>query len=502
MVPRLRSLATLLALLATLVAHGQKAVRSDLAFARDSVKFTLLQINDVYEITPVGGEGGMAKLATLLNAYKTANPNTFLVLAGDFFSPSALGTAKVDGERLAGKQMVAVLNKVPLTVTTLGNHEFDVSEQQFHQRLAESTFDYVASNVSAAKGNPFPKVAASKIQVISDGVRTVRVGYFGLTIPSNPKPYVQYADVMKTAEAQVRELRPKVDVLVALTHLGYEDDMRLARSFPEIDLIIGGHEHEHHRLEVASLAGVYKADANARTVYVHELAFDPTTRQLGMRHHLARLTADVPEDPAVKAEVDKWVALAFDGFRKDGFEPTAKVANVPIPLDGREATVRNGRSDLTTLIADGMLAAVPGAQAAIFNGGSIRIDDVLLPGELTEYDVIRILPFGGKIVEIQTSGAFLKKVLDQGLANRGQGGYLQWANIAHDAGVWKIAGAPLDLARTYTIAISDFLLTGNETGLGFLKRDAPEVKVVREHSDIRNATIAAFKRAYPPQTAG
>lgn len=497
----LRTLTTIAALVAALAAHSQKAIRSDLAFLGDSIKFNLLQINDVYEITPVGGEGGMAKLATLLNAYKLTNPNTFLVLAGDFFSPSALGTARVDGERLAGKQMVSVLNALPLNVTTFGNHEFDVSEPQFHQRLGESLFDYVASNVTGANGAPFEKVAANKIQVVTDGTRSVRVGYFGLTIPSNPKAYVQYADVMKSAEAQVRELRPKVDVLVALTHLGFEDDIKLAETFPEIDLIVGGHEHEHHRIEIASLPGIYKADANARTVYVHEFAFDPMTRRLGMRHHLAKLTADVLEDPKVRAEVDKWVAIAYEGFRKDGFEPTAKVANVPVPLDGREAAVRNGSSDLTALIANGMLAAVPGADAAIYNGGSIRIDDVILPGELTEYDVIRILPFGGKIVEIQTSGAFLKKVLDQGIANRGEGGFLQWAKIEPDAGNWKIGGAALDPGKTYTIAISDFLLTGNETGLGFLKRDAPEVKVVREHADIRNATIAEFKRAYPAKMA-
>lgn len=501
MAARFRSLATVLALFAALLAHGQKAIRSDLPFSGDSVRFTLLQINDVYEITPVGGEGGMAKLATLLNAYRLANPNTYLVLAGDFFSPSALGTAKVDGERLAGKQMVAVLNTIPLSLTTLGNHEFDVSEAQFHQRLAESRFEYVASNVAAADGAPFAKIQSSKIQVVSDGVRSLRVGYFGLTIPSNPKPYVRYADVMETAAAQVRELRPKVDVLVALTHMGYEDDLKLAKAFPEIDLILGGHEHEHHRLEVASLPGVFKADANARTVYVHEVAFDPVTRRLGMRHQLAKLSAEVPEDPLVKAEVDKWVGIAYEGFRKDGFEPTAKVADVPISLDGREATVRNGRSDLTALIAEGMLAAVPNAQAAIFNGGSIRIDDVLLPGVLTEYDVIRILPFGGKIVEIQISGEFLKRVLDQGVANRGTGGFLQWAKIAQEAGVWSVGGSPLVPSRLYTIAISDFLLTGNETGLGFLRRDATEVKVVAEHADIRTATIASFKRAYPASPA-
>ena len=60
------------------------------AEATDStIRFNLIQINDVYEITPVSKEGGMAKVATVYNSYKQVNPNTFMVIAGDFFSPSA-----------------------------------------------------------------------------------------------------------------------------------------------------------------------------------------------------------------------------------------------------------------------------------------------------------------------------------------------------------------------------------------------------------------------------
>ena len=54
-----------------------------------TIRFNLIQINDVYEITPVSKEGGMAKVATVYNSYKQVNPNTFMVIAGDFFSPSA-----------------------------------------------------------------------------------------------------------------------------------------------------------------------------------------------------------------------------------------------------------------------------------------------------------------------------------------------------------------------------------------------------------------------------
>jgi len=390
--------------------------------------------------------------------------------------------------------MVAVMNALPVRLVTFGNHEFDVSFDQFKKRMDESRFTWVSSNVLDAQQQMFPKVSERVIETFGKGGSIVRVGFFGLTIPSNPKDYVRYADILQSAEREVKALRPNVDVLIAITHLSYEDDLRLAEAFPEIDMIIGGHEHEHHRLEIGTLPGVYKADANARTVFVHDFAFNPKTRKLRVQSKLQRLTADIAEDRTVKAEVDKWVRIAFDGFRKEGFEPTNKVADVTEPLDGREASVRNQPTNLAKIIAEGMLAAAPGTELAIFNGGSIRTDDVIPPGPLTEYDVIRVLPFGGKIWSVEMKGSLLLRALDQGLANKGTGGYLQTVGVSMGTdGTWMMGSTPLDPEKTYRVAINDFLLTGNETNLGFLKRDNPDINVVGEHVDIRTATIARLK---------
>jgi 5'-nucleotidase len=149
-----------------------------------------------------------------------------------------------------------------------------------------------------------------------------------------------------------------------------------------------------------------------------------------------------------------------------------------------------------------MLAAAPGSEIAIYNGGSIRIDDTIQPGELTEYDVIRILPFGGKIVSIKVTGAFLKRVLAQGIANKGQGGYLQTAGVTYNGDQPMHNGEAINDGRVYTIAINDFLLTGNEQNLGWLKRDGnPDITVLQEHQDIRNATIAELKRHFGRQSS-
>lgn len=481
----------------------QPAPHTSRAASEDAnVRFTILHLNDVYEITPVGGEGGLARVATLHRRLRENNPNTFMVLAGDLFSPSALGTARVAGERLAGKQIVAIMNAVGLGYATFGNHEFDPTEEQFHQRLKESRFRWFSSNAMDAQGRPFPNVPAYRIlEVANRKGRKIKIGLFGLTIPSNPKPYVRYLDVFQEAGKQVQWLRPQVDALMAITHLAFDDDRKLAETYPQIDLILGGHEHIHHAFEKGNLAPIYKADANARTVYLHYFVYDTSAKRLKRTSILRPVTSDTPEDPAVKQEVAKWVQAAFDGFRKDGFQPEERVTISAMALDGTEESVRSGETDLTRLIAEGMLQGTEGAELAVYNGGAIRIDDTLPPGPITQYDVIRILPFGGKVLLVEIQGSLLQKALDQGVANRGIGGYLQTAGVTREAGGpgWRIAGAPLDPDRAYRVAILDFLLTGREQNLEYLNRDAPGVKVLREGSDIRQTTIQQLQRLFPPR---
>ena len=144
----------------------------------------------------------------------------------------------------------------------------------------------------------------------------------------------------------------------------------------------------------------------------------------------------------------------------------------------------------------GMLQEVTDADLAIFNGGSIRIDDVIPPGPVTEYDVIRIMPFGGDVLAVSMEGQVLKRVLDQGIANQGTGGYLQTANVSlsPDGRTWLIAGQPLDLSRRYLVAINDFLLKGKEKNLDFLTPEQPGVRVIEKKRDIRFALIDELKR--------
>ena len=123
-----------------------------------NVNLTILQVNDVYEMAPVSGGklGGLSRVQTVLDSLKSENPNTYSVLAGDMLSPSAIGTAEYNGKKIAGKQMVDILNEMNWDYFILGNHEFDVTEAELRSRLQEMKFTVIADNVLDTNDVPFP----------------------------------------------------------------------------------------------------------------------------------------------------------------------------------------------------------------------------------------------------------------------------------------------------------------------------------------------------------
>jgi 5'-nucleotidase / UDP-sugar diphosphatase len=456
--------------------------------ARAQGTVTILHINDVYEITPVeaGKAGGLARVARLRAELKSREPSLITTLGGDYVSPSALGTARVNGQRLNGKQMVAVLNAAGIEWGTFGNHEFDIPEAALRARLAESTFKLVASNVTDGTGALFPNTVRTAVVPVKTRSGVVKVGLIGLTIDANKQPWVSYAEPISAAKAAIAEIQGQYDVLVALTHLELAGDQQLAEQVPAIDLILGGHEHENWLLERGErFTPIVKADANVRSVAIVTIVLPRKGGRPAITARLRRIDDSLKEGPKTAAEVKKWVDLAFAAFRADGFEPNNVVGRIDVPLYGREAMVRNGPTTLTELICDAMRheSATP---IAVFNSGSIRIDDVVPPGPVTEYDVIRVLPFGGKMVKATFTGALLSRILQIGVQNRGTGGYLQVSGVP----------ATIDPAGRYTLTISDFLLTGGEANLGFLTRQNPDISDITDLRDIRLAVIDEIKRRW------
>ncbi|RMF22479.1 MAG: bifunctional metallophosphatase/5'-nucleotidase, partial [Bacteroidetes bacterium] len=268
----------------------------------------------------------------------------------------------------------------------------------------------------------------------------------------------------------------------------------------EVPLIMGGHEHDLHYDSVGSVH-IAKADANAKTAWVHRFEVSKRPRlSHRLRSEVVAIDGDRPEDSAVAALVERWLRIQNAEIGKIGVDPAAVIYHAAEPLDGREKSIRNEQTNLGRLIAEAMYAAAAQpVDGALYNSGSVRIDDQLV-GDLTAVDVFRALPFGGGLVEVTLEGSLLKKLLDQGQENKGKGGYLQWYRIRPTPNGWLIGDQPLDPRKSYRIVTTDFLLTGLESGMGFFTPENPGIHHIDRpnspddpRSDIRKAVIEWMK---------
>ena len=276
-----RGLLEALVLLAA-CAPSSGGVSTSVAPDGGAIHVTLLHINDVYEITPVeaGKSGGLARVATVLARLRQENSATRMLLAGDFVSPSALGTARLNGERLGGRQMIAVLNAAGLDVATLGNHEFDISEAQLGQRIQESRFGWVSTNVTDSLGRPLLGIPRHLIMRLTDARgRVARVALVGATVDQVHRPNLRYLANVDALRRELALIKDSADVFIALTHLRLADDVTLADSLPALDLILGGHEHENWSIRRGDrFTPIIKADANVRSVAIVDLLVRPGSR--------------------------------------------------------------------------------------------------------------------------------------------------------------------------------------------------------------------------------
>ena len=494
---------------------GCKAKKEPLLEAKPEdhrISFKFVQLNDVYEIAPLSGGayGGMARVAHIYDSIKAAEPNTYLFLAGDFLNPSLLGNLKYQGERIRGKQMVEVMNAMDFELVTFGNHEFDIDEEPLQQRLNESEFYWSSANVfqqtadgprvfhMVKEGDSIPVPETYVIHMEDADGTKADIGLFGVCIPSNPRDFVYYADIFTEANTAVVGLEMQaVDAIVGLTHLTIEQDTQLAKNHPQIPLIMGGHEHYNMNVRVGNTR-ITKADANAKTIYVHTFDLDTRSGALSVSSNLVSVDDKIKEKPSVKAVVDKWDAVLMSELKTVVDDPLEQVYLADPPLDGKDIPSRSEQTNLGALITASMAAGFEEPTTLAFvNGGSIRIDDEL-DGPVLAMDIFRVLPFGGHVLKVEMTGALLIRTLEYGRNSIGTGAYLQRYGFERTQdGQWMANGAIIDDDMVYAVAMSDFLMRGLD--IPFLKEGAEglvsviEPKEDEPAADIRKAIIHYLK---------
>ncbi len=475
------------------------------------VTLKFVQVNDVYEIAPLnGGEyGGMARVAHIRDSIKRKYPNTYLFMAGDFLNPSLLGTLKVDGERLNGKQMVDVMNAMDFDLVTFGNHEMDLDEEDLQKRLDESTFKWTSANVRHVTEEgikPFstqlefttvPISDFATFKAVDPNGNEMKFGVIGVTLPSNPKDYVHYGDIYKEAVRAYEAASEKTDLVFGLTHVAIEEDREIARLLQPMPLIMGGHEHVANLVKVGKTV-IAKADANAKSLYVHTIIYNPKTKYYNVQSQLVFVDENTSSNAKVERIVSKWNDLLDEKLKEVVDNPNEIIYNPQTPLDGTDSASRGLQTNLGEIITKAMAFSFDNkVDASLVNGGSIRVDD-MLTGPITAKDVFRVLPFGGGVLKVDLKGSLLKEVLDYGKEKRGTGAYLQRDNISQaNNGDWLISGKSIIDRKTYTVAFSDFLLRGLD--IPFLtpeNKDVVKVYTPKETEtahDIRKAIVHYLK---------
>jgi 5'-nucleotidase / UDP-sugar diphosphatase len=98
------------------------------------------------------------------------------------------------------------------------------------------------------------------------------------------------------------------------------------------------------------------------------------------------------------------------------------------------------------------------------------------------------------VVTVELRGDLLARALDVGVTNRGSGGYLQTSQVERVGDQWSIGGRPLEPQRLYRVATTDFLVSGKERNLDFLRVGLPGVRLLQEGVDVRRSLIQQLQR--------
>jgi 5'-nucleotidase len=452
----------LLGAAALLAASG--APRADDTHPRDRAAVTLLQLNDVYTAMPVDGgkAGGLARVASLKKKLAAEGRTPVMTLGGDFLSPSIASSV------FKGRQMVDALNACGLDIATIGNHEFDFGPDVMRQRMREAKFSWVVSNVvDEATGLPVGGAATYLIRKYGG----LTIGYLGLClggeeISKDRRQGIRIEDPFVAAQRTLRVLQAKgVNVIVALTHLDFADDRRLALRYPQIDVILGGHEHFPIVAHVGKTL-IVKAGSDGRFVGRVDLHQSAPKAPIEKHFEMIPIGPELPDDPNT-------LRVALDYESRLGKELEVEVGATETPLNAVAESVRAGESNLGNLLADAMRVDVK-AEVAILNAGSIRSNRVYPPGKLLRRDVVAVHPFGGTVCKLEARGSVILAALNHGVGRLGEsvGRFPQVSGItfrvdpAAPAGnrirEAKVGGQPLDPARVYSLAVGDYMLRGGD----------------------------------------
>jgi 5'-nucleotidase len=454
--------------------------------------------------------GGAARLGATLAKLREGRVSTVTVAAGDLIGGSPLVSAYYLDE-----PTIMALNRMGLDLASVGNHEFDKGTAELRRmqqggceahtqrqpcRLDSpfegARFTYLAANVIGDDGRTlFPATAIRQFG-------NARIGFIGMTLedtgslvsPAGTAGY-RFADEADTANALAAELKAQgADAVVVLIHQGGEVDPFynqdgcpqlggdimpvLARLDPAIRLVVSGHTHKAYICEVPAADGSTRllTSAGRYGYFVTDirLSVDPASDRV-----LSLSAVNTPVVAAAGEQAD--IAALVGRYSANSAEiATRVVGQIAGSLDTIEGQID---TPLARLVADAQLAATRepargGAELAFINSGGVRTSfRPAADGSVTYGQIFALQPFGNTVEVLELTGAQIKQVIEQEFTTDGTGQFRQSFLIPSQGFAYVIDrsapdgqrvvamtldGQPVDPARTYRVAVNNFLQQGGD----------------------------------------
>lgn len=390
---------------------------------------------------------------------KKENTTTITVDLGDFVDRWHPLSEATDGQA-----NVELMNNVGYDAVTIGNNEgVGNAKDQLNHLYDQANFDILLDNLFDKHLLQPPKWA-KKYKIIETPQQT-KIGLLALTAPF-PLTYSPNGwDIRNPYDILpelVEELRPKVDILVLMSHLGIQDDRQIAQELPAIDVILGSHTH-HLLINGQIVNGVQLAAAGKYGQYVGEVHLTVDEH----KNIIQKSARAIPTETMTTFIEDE--QESHDYLTK-GHELLAakKVAKLPYDLsvdifaehsfiyEALEAVKYRGQTQGAMLNSGLFLTGLP---AGLINQDQLHTalphPMHLLNVTLKGSDLIRL------VLEIEKNRAFLRNYPIRGMGFRGKiFGQVVYSGISYDAVNHQVhwLNQPIDNERRYTFTTVDHFM--------------------------------------------
>ncbi|MCR5661613.1 MAG: bifunctional metallophosphatase/5'-nucleotidase [bacterium] len=408
----------------------------------------ILHINDLHgAVDPEGETGGLAKVATVFKEERAEAPDATLTLnTGDIAEGSMIAY-------LTKGQVVAdSLANIGFDAIEPGNHDFAWGQQALQDMLTDVNAPVLGANIVHDDGTDFGTPYMFKeVNGVKVGIIGVDVQNMARYISADKLEGLEFKGVSDTIAKYLPEVKAgKPDIIMLMSHIGFEEDKKIAQQFPEIDVIVGGHSHDvlpEGHYEGNTL--IVQSGTKGRYVGEVDLSFDMGTRSIvGAEARLIPVDGSVEPDPEVAAII----SAAQEKVDEIGARVMGQ-AEEELPYSHTETSILN------QIHADSVHAA-SGAEITLVSARNLR--GSVEPGEVTYQQLFSAFPHTEEdAVVMKCTGRQLMEEMEERIADGGRGPatpagftYTYDSSLPSGSRITDITladGSKLDPDREYTV---------------------------------------------------